>query len=62
LIEAFKKMVNSLLKKRNKEFSLHQGDDTEKCVISLVKKEKIDLTLMTTVKHKRFIDRFFLVV
>jgi len=59
LMEAFKKTVNSLLKKRNKEFSLHQGNDAERCISSLVKKEKIDLTVMTTIKRKSFIDRFF---
>ena len=59
LMEAFKKTINSLLKKRNKEFSLIQGDDSEKCISSLVKKEKIDLTVMTTIKRKSFIDRFF---
>jgi len=59
LMEAFKKTINSSLKKRNKEFSLHQGTDAQWCISSLVKKEKIDLTVMTTVKRKSFIDRFF---
>jgi len=59
LMEAFKKTINSLLKKRNKEFSLHQGDDAERSISSLVKKEKIDLTVITTIKRKSFIDRFF---
>jgi len=59
LMEAFKKTINSLLKKRNKEFSLHQGDDAEQSISRLVKKEKINLTVMTTIKRKSFIDRFF---
>jgi nucleotide-binding universal stress UspA family protein len=59
LMNAFKNTINSLLKKRNKEFTLMQGDDAEQCISSLVKKEKIDLTLMTTIKRKSFIDRFF---
>ena len=59
LMGAFKKTINSSLKKRNKEFSLHQGNDAEQCISSLVKKEKIDLTVMTTIKRKSFIDRFF---
>jgi len=59
LMEAFKKTINSLLKKRNKEFSLHQGNDAERCISSLVKNEKIDLTVMTTIKRKSLIDRFF---
>jgi len=59
LIEAFKKTINSLFKKRNKVFNLIHDDDAEKCISSLVKKEKIDLTVMTTTKRKSFIDRFF---
>ncbi|MDZ4711125.1 MAG: universal stress protein [bacterium] len=59
LMEAFKKTINSSLKKRNKEFSLHQGNDAERCISNLVKKEKIDLTVVTTIKRKSFIDRFF---
>jgi len=59
LMEAFKKTINSLLKKRNKEFSLHQGNDAERSISSMVQKEKIDLTVMTTIKRKSFIDRFF---
>ena len=59
LMEAFKKTIKSLFKKRNKEFSLHQGNDAEWCISNLVKKEKIDLTVMTTIKRKSFINRFF---
>jgi len=59
LMEAFEKTINSLLKKRNKEFSLHQGNDAERSISSIVQKEKIDLTVMTTIKRKSFIDRFF---
>jgi len=59
LMEAFKKTINSLLKKRNKEFCLHQGNDAERSISSIVQKEKIDLTVMTTIKRKSFIDRFF---
>jgi nucleotide-binding universal stress UspA family protein len=59
LMEAFEKTINSLLKKRNKEFTLHQGNDIEYCISNKVQKEKIDLTVMTTVKRKSYIDRFF---
>jgi nucleotide-binding universal stress UspA family protein len=59
LMEAFKKTINSLLKKRNKEFSLHQGNDAEKSISTIVQKEKINLILMTTIKRQSFIDRFF---
>ncbi len=59
LMEAFKKTINSLFKKKNKEFSLHQGNDAEQCISTLVKKEKIDITVMTTIKRKSLINRFF---
>lgn len=59
LMEAFKKTINSLFKKKNKEFSLHQGNDAEQCISTLVKKEKIDITVMTTIKRKSLINRIF---
>jgi len=59
LMDAFKETINSLLKKRNNKFSLHQGIDAEQSISSVVQKEKIDLIVMTTIKRKSFIDRFF---
>jgi len=59
LMEAFKKTINSLLKKRNKEFVLYRGDDAEQSISRIVQKEKMDLIVMTTIKRKSFIDRFF---
>ena len=59
LMEAFKKTTDSLLKKRNKEFSLQQGDNREQCISRHVKEEKMDLIVMTTIKRKSFVDRFF---
>jgi len=59
LMEAFKKTINSLLKKKNKEFCLHEGNDEERSISSIVQKEKIDLIVMTTIRRQSFIDRFF---
>ena len=59
LMEAFKKTISSLLKKKNKEFCLHEGDDAGRSISNIAQDEKIDLIVMTTVKRESFIDRFF---
>jgi nucleotide-binding universal stress UspA family protein len=59
MMEAFKKSINSLLQKKNKEFSLYEGNDAERSISNIVQDEKIDLIVMTTIKRESFIDRFF---
>lgn len=59
LMETFKETISSLLKNRDKEFSLHQDNDAQESISTIVQKENIDLTVMTTIKRESFINRFF---
>jgi nucleotide-binding universal stress UspA family protein len=59
LIDTFKDSINRLLKDTNKEFCLHEGNDAQRSISSIVEDEKIDLIVMTTIKRQSFIDRFF---